>query len=42
MVVAVGTSWRSSSSRFAPKTEPKKTTPVTLPPGRFKLATRPS
>ena len=42
IVVALGTSWRSSSSRFAPNTPEKKTTPVTLPPGRLRLATRPS
>ena len=42
IVVALGTSWRSSSSRFAPNTLAKKTTPVTLPPGRLRLATRPS
>ena len=42
IVVALGTSWRSSSSRFAPNTAAKKLTPVTLPPGRFMLATRPS
>ncbi len=41
IVVALGTSWRSSSSRFAPNTPPKKLTPVTLPPGRLRLATRP-
>ena len=42
IVVALGTSWRNSSSRFAPNTPAKKTTPVTLPPGRLRLATRPS
>ena len=41
IVVALGTSWRSNSSRFAPSTPPKKFTPVTLPPGRLRLATRP-
>ena len=42
MVVALGTSWRNSSSRFAPSSPVKKLTPVTLPPGRLRLATRPS
>ena len=42
IVVALGTSWRKSSSCFAPSTPEKKTTPVTLPPGRLRLATRPS
>ena len=42
IVVALGTSWRSNSSRFAPSTPQKKITPVTLPPGRLRLATRPS
>ena len=31
----------AASSRFAPNTPPKKLTPVTLPPGRLRLATRP-
>ena len=42
IVVALGTSWRSNSKRFAPNTAAKKTTPVTLPPGRLRLVTRPS
>ena len=42
IVVALGTNWRSSSNRFAPNTLEKKLTPVTLPPGRLRLATRPS
>ena len=42
IVVALGTSWRSSSSRFAPSWPARKLTPVTLPPGRLRLATRPS
>ena len=42
IVVALGTSWRSSSSRFAASTLNRELTPVTLPPGRLRLATRPS
>ena len=42
IVVAFGTSWRSSSSRFGSNCAAKKLTPVTLPPGRLRLATRPS
>src|SRR5262245_39206528 len=42
IVVAVGTSWHSSSSRFVPNMPARKITPVTLPPGRLRLATRPS
>src|SRR5262249_61297633 len=42
IVVALGTSWRSNSNRFAPNTALRKLTPVTLPPGRLRLATRPS
>jgi len=38
----VGTSWRSSSNRFAPNSAARKLAPVTLPPGRLRLATRPS
>ncbi len=41
MDVALGTNCRSSSSRFVPNTPDRKLTPVTLPPGRFMLATRP-
>ena len=40
--VAAGTSSRSSSSRFAANSAEKKLTPVRLPPGRARLATRPS
>jgi hypothetical protein len=41
-VLALGASWRSSSSRFAPNTPEKKTTPVTFAPGRLRLVTSPS
>ena len=37
-----GTSSRSNSSRFAPSALTRKVTPVTLPPGRLRLETRPS
>ena len=38
----LGTSSCNSSSRFAPsRLPPKNVTPVTLPPGRLRLATRP-
>src|SRR5262249_34216975 len=40
--VAAGTSLRSSSSRFAVNSALKILIPVTLPPGRARLATRPS
>ena len=40
--VAAGTSSRSSPSRFAANSVLKKLTPVRLPPGRARLATRPS
>ena len=40
--VAAGTSSRSSSSRFAANSPLKKLMPVRLPPGRARLATRPS
>ena len=40
--VAGGTNSRSSSSRFAPSSRSSGVTPVMLPPGRVKLATRPS
>ena len=40
--VAVGTSSRKSSSRFAVNSPATKLTPVKLPPGRARLATRPS
>ena len=40
--VAAGTSSRRSSSRFAVNSPLKKLIPVTLPPGRARLATRPS
>ena len=39
---ALGTSSRNISSRFAISRLLKKVTPVMVPPGRFKLATRPS
>ena len=39
---AAGTSSRRSSSRFAANSALKKLTPVRLPPGRARLATRPS
>ena len=42
MMVAVGSNSRSSSSRFGPTSTFKWVTPVTLPPGRLRLATRPS
>jgi len=41
MVVGFGTSSRSSSSRLGPSEAVKKLAPVTLPPGRFTLATSP-
>ena len=41
-MVAVGTASCSSSSRFDPSSTPNVVTPVTLPPGRARLATRPS
>ncbi len=42
MVAAVGTRWRSMSNRLAPRSPDTKLTPVTLPPGRLRLATKPS
>ena len=42
MMVAVGTSSCSSSSRFGASSTFNLVTPVTLPPGRFRLATSPS
>ena len=39
---AAGTSSRRSSSRFGSSSPAKRVTPVTLPPGRLRLATRPS
>jgi hypothetical protein len=39
---ALGMSWRSISSRFGPNEKAKRATPVTLPPGRLRLATRPA
>ena len=42
IVVAVGTSSRSNSSRFGPSTPRISVTPVMLPPGRLRLATSPS
>src|SRR5580658_7156681 len=41
IMVAAGISSFSSSSRFGPVSTLKKLTPVRLPPGRLKLATRP-
>src|SRR5262245_59806244 len=41
-VIAWGTSSCSNPSRFASSSLTKKKTPVTLPPGRLRLATRPS
>ena len=42
MMVAVGTSSCSSSSRFGPSSTFNVVTPVRLPPGRFRLATSPT
>ena len=42
MMVAVGINSRSSSSRFGPSSVFKLVTPVTLPPGRARLATSPA
>jgi hypothetical protein len=42
MVLALGTTSCSSSSRFDATTVFKDVMPVTLPPGRLKLATRPT
>ena len=42
MVRAEGTNSRSSSSRFAPSATVIRLAPVTLPPGRLKLATKPN
>ena len=42
MIVAVGTSSRSTSSCFGPSSTPIEVTPVMLPPGLFMLATSPS
>src|SRR5262249_49956069 len=42
ITVALGTSSCSSSSRFGPSANDSRLTPTMLPPGRFKLATRPS
>jgi hypothetical protein len=39
---ALGTRWCSRPSRLATTSEEKKLTPVGLPPGRAKLATRPN
>ena len=39
---ALGTSSRSNSSRLPASSVTKKVTPVTLPPGRLKLDTKPS
>jgi hypothetical protein len=40
--VALGTSSRSNSNRFAARVVTRKDTPVILPPGRLRLETRPS
>src|SRR5215471_16188168 len=42
MLVTVGSSSRNSSSRFGAISTPKLVTPVTLPPGRLRLATSPT
>src|SRR5262249_46922082 len=42
IAVVPGASSRSSPSCFDPSSTSKLVTPVTLPPGRFKLATRPN
>ena len=42
ITVALGTHSRNNSSRLAPSAPVKKLTPVALPPGRLRLATRPS
>ena len=42
MTVAAGTNSRSSSSRFGSTSKFKPVIPVTLPPGRFRLATNPA
>src|SRR5262249_9632286 len=42
MGAAMGTSWRSISSRLAPRSPDTKLTPVTLPPGRLRLGTSPA
>ena len=42
IMVALGTSSCSSARRFGASSALKLLTPVRLPPGRFRLATRPS
>ena len=42
MAVAPGTNSCASSNSFAPSSTDKRVTPVRLPPGRLRLATRPS
>src|SRR5262245_55365106 len=42
MRAAPGSNSRKSPSRFAPRSATMKLTPVTLPPGRLRFATRPS
>jgi len=42
MVFALGVSWRKISNRFVASAPETKLTPVMLPPGRFRLVTRPS
>jgi hypothetical protein len=39
MILAVGISWCTASSRFASSVRFRLLTPVTLPPGRLRLAT---
>ena len=41
IVLAEGTAARSNSSSFGPTSTLNKVAPVTLPPGRFRLATNP-
>src|SRR5215510_1880878 len=40
--LAAGIIWCSSSSRFGPTSAFKVATPVTLPPGRFRVGTSPA
>jgi hypothetical protein len=42
MTFARGTVWCRSSNRFALSSDAKTLTPVTFPPGRLRLATRPN
>jgi hypothetical protein len=41
-MAALGTSWRTKSRRFAASAPLSWLMPVMLPPGRFRLVTRPS